>query len=221
LDEHELLTRIRSRIGPGLTPVRPLAAPGARALWLLLLWILLGVGVVTWLGPRSDIGVLGASRSVGFSLLQAGACWVLGVLALRRSIPAMSGSSGVALASMALALVLHLGISWATLDRSEISPARGDEWDEGMTCVAAILALTIAPLVLGIVMLARGLLMQYWLAFALCGVASGLAAEAIWRLRCPYSTWEHVLPFHSGAVVLAVLLASGTALLVRLRHRTG
>lgn len=220
MDERDLLKRLRSRIGPELTAVRPLAAPGARGLWLLALWILLGVGIVTLLGPRPDIDVLGAGRSVGFSLLQAGACWVLAVLALRLSIPAMSGSAGVALASMALAVVLHLGISWATLDRSDISPARGDEWHEGMTCVAAILALTIAPLALGIVMLARGLLMQFWMAFALSGFASGLAAEAIWRLRCPYSAWDHVLPFHSGAVVLAVLLASGAALSVRGRRRT-
>lgn len=221
MNERELLTHLRSRIGPDLTAVRPLAAPATRALWLLALWVLLGVGILTLLGPRSDIDVLGAGRSVGLSLVQAGACWVLAVLALRFSIPAMSGSAGAALASMALALVLHLGISWATLDRSDISPAHEDEWHEGMTCVAAILALAIAPLVLGIAMLARGLLMQYWMAFALSGFASGLAAEAIWRLRCAYSTWDHVLPFHSGAVVLAVLLASAAALFVRRCRPTG
>jgi hypothetical protein len=211
VDDQELLKRLEREIARDLAPVRPLAAPGVRALWLPAAWVVLvGLGWLV-LGPRPDIGVLGAWRSMGFSALEVVCCAVLLFLALRRSIPAMAGSPSAGLWWAAGALLVHVTVSWATLERSALAPAAGHEWSEGLICLSAITILSLPLLGLGAVLLRRGLLARALPAFLLTGLASGLAAEALWRLHCPYSNWGHVLVFHTGAFVLPLLVAWAAA----------
>ena len=219
MDDQELLKRLEGEIGRDLAPVRPLTAPGVRALWLPAAWAVL-VGLV-WLvlGPRQDIAVLGAWRLVGFSVVEVAFCAVLLCLGLRLSIPAMAGPASTALWWVAGALLVHFMSSWATLERSALSPPAGHEWRIGLACLSAITMLSLPPLALGAVLLRRGLLTRALPAFLLTGLASGLAAEATWRLHCPYSNWGHVLLFHSGAFVLPLLIASAAAVAMDRRTR--
>ena len=217
MDDHDLLTRLKSEIAPDLTPVQPLRAPGLRALWLLATWVVLAGGVFMVFGPRQDVEVLGAWRSVGFSLIEVVFCLVLFRISLRFSIPAMAGPLSTALVWGAGALLVHIVVSWATLERSALSPPAGHEWRIALACLSAITLLSLAPLSLGMVLLSRGLLTRLLPAFVLTGLAGGLAAESLWRLHCPYSSWSHVLPFHSGALVVPVLVASAAAMWVRRR----
>lgn len=208
MDEHSLLTRIKSEIEHDLAPVRPLAPPGLRALWLLATWVGLAAFVLLAFGPRQDIGILEPWRSAGFSLVEVAFCVGLLALALRYSIPAMTGSPSMGLGWVAGALAVHVILSWATREASALAPPVGHEWGTGLACLGAITALSLAPLAVGASLLARGLLTQLIPAVLLTGLASGLAAEATWRLHCAYSTWAHVLPFHSGALVLPLLVAA-------------
>jgi hypothetical protein len=207
LDDQELLMRLKARIEPDLAPVQPLGVPRLRALWLLAVWLALVAGILLGPGPRPDFEILGPWRTVGFSLVEVALCFVLAVVGLRMSIPAMRGSLAAAVSLMAVAVVVHLGLSWATLERSALSPPEGQAWRAGLTCLSTIAALGLGPLVLGGRLLMRGLMTRRLLAFASLGLASGLAAEAAWRLHCEYSAWSHVLYFHTGAVVLFVLVA--------------
>jgi hypothetical protein len=130
----------------------------------------------------------------------------------------MAGSLLTALVWVAGALLVHIVVSWATLERSALSPPAGHEWRIALACLSAITLLSLAPLALGIALLSRGLLTRLLPVFVLTGLASGLAAESLWRLHCPYSSWSHVLPFHSGA--LAVPLLVGWAATMWLRRRS-
>lgn len=219
MDEHELLARLKSRIEPDLAPVRPLPSPGSQAFGLLIVWILLGVGVLLALGLRPDFDMLGAWPSIGFSLIEVALCVWLIRLSLRSSVPAMSVSLWTAIAGIAIAACVHVVLSWAMLDRNDLLPPDGEALRDGLRCLTSIIALALGPLVLGGMLLVRGLLTRYVLPFALAGFAAGLAAEATWRLHCPYSAWNHVLPTHTGALVLLMLVASGVALLVRRSER--
>lgn len=214
MEEHDLLTQLKSEIEPDLAPVRPLGAPSSRALWLLATWVVLMGGILAVFGPRQDIGVLGIWRSVGFSMIEVAFCFMLVIVSLRFSIPALAGSLSTALLWVAGALLVHFLISWATLGRSAVSPASGHEWRAGLACLSAITALSLAPLALAAFLMLRGLLMRPILAFVLAGLASGVGAEAAWRLHCTYSNWDHVLTFHSGALVLVPLVASVAAVFV-------
>lgn len=217
MDEHELLAQLKSRIGPQSTPVRPLAPPELRALWMFIVWSALAVCTLELLGFRSDFSVLGPWRSLGFSSTEIVLCLALVFLSLRSCVPAMSWSRGTAVSLAAVALVLHLIISWATLARSDLAPPQAAELHDGLACLASIMALGLVPFVLGSVLLVRGFLVRDLTAFVLMGLASGLAAEATWRLHCPYSAWSHVLLFHSSALLLFALVGIGTAMLVRRR----
>jgi len=211
MDEPDLLTRIKREIGPDLTPVRPLGAPGVRALWLPAIWLVLLGLVLTAFGLREDAEALGVWGSIGFSLIEVALGFWLLAIALRFSIPAMAASPSAAIEWVAAALVVHVVLSWATLGRSALAPPPGHEWSAGLACLGSITALSVAPLVAGTVLLRRGLLTRALPAFLLTGVASGLAAEATWRLHCEYSTWGHVLPFHTAALALPLLAASALA----------
>jgi hypothetical protein len=218
LDDHDLLTRLKSEIAPDLATVQPLPAPGLRALWLLAAWVVLAGGLFMVLGSRQDVEVLGPWRSVGFSLVEVAFCLGLFRIGLRFSIPAMAGSLSTALVWVAGALLVHIVVNWATLERSALSPPAGHEWRTALACLSAITLLSLAPLALGFVLLSRGLLTRLLPVIVLTGVASGLAAESLWRLHCPYSNWSHVLLSHSGALVVPVLVASAAAMWVRHRR---
>jgi len=214
VDEKDLLARVTREIAPDLMPVKPLGAPGSRALWLPATWVVLVGLVLTAFGLREDAEALGIWGSVGFSLIEVACCFWLLLIGLRFSIPAMAGSRSTALLWMAGALLVHVLLSWATLGRSALSPPSGHEWSAGLACLSAITVLSLVPLAVGTALLLRGLVTQLFPAFLLTGLASGLAAEATWRFHCAYSTWGHVLPFHSAALVLPLLVATFVAMSV-------
>ena len=221
MDEHELFAQLKSEIARDLTPVQPLRAPAARAWWLMGLWITMGSLVVVVSGPRPDIAVLGPWRSLGLSLVQLGLCLALFRASLRFSIPAMAAPLPSVTALAVGAAAVHLFVNWATVAVSDLAPPAGREWSTGVACLSAITVLSLPPMILGVVMLSRGVLTRLLPALLLTGLACGLAAEATWRLHCPYSEWSHILPSHSGALVLILALASAAATVVRRKARPG
>lgn len=206
MDDDDLLKRLRQEIARDNTPVQPLRAPWMRALLPVAACLALGGLVVVVAGVRPDSGVVGAWRLLGFSAIQVACCGGLFAISLRWSIPAMGGSLWTALVCASGALLVQALLTWAVLARSALSPPAGLELRTGLACVTAITLVSLAPIVTGTVLLMRGLLTRWLAAFALTGFAGGLAAEALWRLHCPYSIWRHVLPFHWGPVLLAVLV---------------
>ena len=219
MDQHDMLTSLRSAIEPALVPVEPLGRPNARAIWLMAAFLVLIGGVLAVFGPRPDVELPGLWEYVGLSILQVFGAYALVVVSLRLSMPALPTSPSTALAWIAIALSVHLFISWVAQERSATSPM-GHEWTTGLACLGAIALLFLAPLALGAVMLRRGLVIRRLLAFALIGLSSALGAEAAWRLHCDYSAWDHVVPFHSGALLLLTFVAVGAAVKLGRRDRS-
>jgi hypothetical protein len=210
LNEQDMLTRLRSAIEPSLVPVKPLDRPAARATTLLAVFVVLVVGVPAVFGPRPDIELPALWEYVKFSILQAACAYVLVVVSLRFSMPAWPKSPSTALAWIAVGLCIHVFVAWIAQERSAGSPT-GHEWRTGLACLGAITLLSLVPLALGTIMLLRGLVTHRLLAFALMGLSGALGAESAWRLHCDYSAWDHVLPAHSGALVLVTFVALSAA----------
>jgi len=211
LEGDELFQRLKREIATDWAPVRPLAGPSLRALWLIPVWSLVASLVVTLFGARPDANVLGTWRMLGFSLAQIAVCVALLRDSLQRSIPAMAAPGAWMILWASGALLVHVVVSWSTLTVSPLTPSSGQDWSSALACLSAITLMSLAPLLLGAALLLQGLLTRPLPAFALIGLASGLVVEAAWRLHCPYSNWGHVLPFHSGTLLLPVLLALGIA----------
>ena len=218
MDEHDLLARLKREIGPDLVAVRPVRAPGTRALWMLVAWVLLGAAVLTLLGPRQDYAALGPWATIGWSVVEVILCGILVVIGFRLAIPGMPGSMAMALAWIAVALVADVVVDWSTLQRSAVSPAPGLEWRVGLYCLGAITLLGFVPFALSAMLLSGGLPSRPALAYTLAGLACGLAAVAAWRLHCSFTNWEHTLQFHTSGLALFVL-AGLAAAAVPGRHR--
>jgi hypothetical protein len=211
LNDDYLLKRLREQIQGDMAPVRPLRAPGIRALLPVAACLALGGLVMMVAGLRRDIEVIGAWRLLLFAKLQLAACAWLYTISLRWSIPAMGRSPLMALMWVPGGLLVQALFTAAILERSALAPPSGSEWRTGLACLTAIALISLAPLAAAALMTLRGLPMRLLAGFAIIGFASGLSAEAVWRVHCPYSAWGHVLPFHYGPLLATVLVAGAAA----------
>lgn len=209
MDDDELLKRIRSAIDRDLAPVRPLRAPWIRAL-LPVAASAAGVALVVGVaGMRDDAGIIGSGLLLGVTVAQVASCAALFVVCFRWAVPGMSGSRWTALVLAAGALVMQVLATAAVARRSAIAPS--DAVRAGLACFSAIAVVAVAPLATGAALLSRGLVTAWRAAYALLGFASGVAAEAAWRLHCPYSTWDHVLLSHWAPVAFIACAALAAA----------
>ena len=211
LSTDDRLARLREVIGPDVAPVQPLAVPGVRALWVLIPWCVLAAGVFVWFGFRPDLDALGVRSQAALSLAQVAACLAIVRFSLRSSIPGLMPATSSAMMITAGAVLLHLVIGWDTVARGWLAFPIGREWSVGLACLGAIAVMSVPSLIVGLTMLQNGVLTRALSAAVLVGTAAGLMAESIWRLHCPYSTWGHLLPFHTGALLMPILLAAGLA----------
>jgi hypothetical protein len=185
-------------------PVRPLAHPRLRALWITPVWLLIVAIVLVVLGLRPDYTRLGPEATWGLSFIQLLACLLVFYAMLRSTIPGDSMPLWI-LASIGLSgMVIHAGVSWISDQWSPNLAEPGHEWRAGLACLSAIIIFALLPFAFGIVWIRAGLPIQARATGILLGLGSGLAAEAAWRLHCPISSWDHVLVSHSGAVLVAM-----------------
>jgi hypothetical protein len=112
--------------------------------------------------------------------------------------PAFQGGVGLT------GLAVHWATSWFIFRLSPNWPGPDQEWHLGIACLLGIGMLGILALLFGFFLVRAGLPIRARSAGLLLGLGGGLAAEAAWRLHCPFSSWNHILVFHSGSIVIIV-----------------
>ena len=105
---------LREAVARDLRPVRPLARPAVRALWLAPLAILLLVASVVAFGLRRDSPALGLPLTWGASTLQMFLGLVLIAAALREAVPGTSLTRRALGTAFATVLIAIATITWAT-----------------------------------------------------------------------------------------------------------
>lgn len=209
-----LLKRLKDEIEGDLHPVRPIGGFWRRIAPVAGLWLLLAVAVLTVLGLRVDhqeLGPLGTWLFPAIQLLAVAAVAAfLHQSTIPGSLPPQNATSGV----VAAALVTHLFAVFGTQHIHFSSPPHPIA--AAIVCFCFVLALGI-PLLVAFVWLVRsGLFARAGQLGLLAGLGAGLAAEALWRLHCPYTSWHHIVFSHTlGALVIA-----GAGLLYLVRYRT-
>jgi hypothetical protein len=203
----DLLSRIRADVGP----VRPLAPPWRRALWLAPLGAGLVLAVPVVWGRRADMGLLGGGVGWLLSGLQALAgLWVLGA-ALREAVPGRSLSRRALAATACGALGLLLGVTVVTALASPHPVPPGVFLRFAWECYG-IAALSGLPLLAAAGWLvSRALPTRPALTGALYGLGAGLVSDAGMRLFCWVSDPLHVLVSHGGAVLTFMALGAAAA----------
>lgn len=205
---------LRARLAADYAPVRPLAPPLVRILWMAPLACLLLAAAPFWFGIRGDAARLGAAWSWGASVVQAAIGLAMVGAALREAVPGRQWSRAALAVWTALPLALLLAVTVSTWS---ISPVllRRDWWWIGMLCFSGSLVSALPAVLLGSMLALRAFPTRQGVTGALVGVGAGLMGDAGWRLFCHFSEPSHVLATHVAGVAAAAVL--GVIFVKRLR----
>ena len=204
MEEDRLLKQLKEDLAGEFTPVKPLMPSWKRALWIFPLSLLLMEITLAIFHLRSDHAALGPLALWGFCSLQILAAYAIVIVSLQTCIPGSTRNpafqGGVGLTGLAV----HWATSWFIFRLSPNWPGPDQEWHLGIACLLGIGMLGILALLFGFFLVRAGLPIRARSAGLLLGLGGGLAAEAAWRLHCPFSSWNHILVFHSGSIVIIV-----------------
>ncbi len=204
--EDPLYSQLREKLKDDFAPVKPLKATWKRAFWLFPISLLYMVVTLAIFHIRHDYANLSPLVLWGFFLLQILVCYLVLAASLEACIPG-SVKDPLVLAGIGL---MGPGVffvaSWTTFHISPNWPIPGQEWRMGMICMSVIGMFGILALLFGFLLAGAGLPFRAKATGLLLGIGSGLTAEAAWRLHCPFSSWDHILPFHGGTVFLIIVL---------------
>lgn len=192
----ETVEAIRARVHGSLSPVKPLAPPWRRALWVLVV----GAATAVALALRHGLVALSAGRVAadgGAVLAAATAGYVSSSLAVPGRGP------GRALRGATLAL--PLGFATVVLARG---PEAGGVGPAG--CLATGLAVALPAAAIAFRLVAKGYATSPVAAGGAAALSAAFCGLLAVQLTCPMLTTAHLLLFHGG--ILAVALAAGLAL---------
>jgi hypothetical protein len=206
---HSLPKDLRDAIENDSRPVRPLSPAWKRSLWAAGVATLVVVLSLVLLGARSDIDQIPIWLSWGSCFVQLGLGIVLIGLALRESVPGFALPAGVIVFGVVFAFVLQVGVGYLTW---RFAPGMIiDPWaiGPGLTCMSHDALLVLPTFVLTLVLVFRALPLRAPLAGIMGGAGSAMAADAVNHLLCPASDMRHVLVWHTGAIVIFIVIGWG------------
>ncbi len=159
-------------------------------------------------GIRVDYEILGPRTAWALALTQLAVGYLLAIAGLRMVIPgALLAAGSVRLAAI-LAILSHVGIAAFTFQRSPVPVAEDRVWELWAICFLITFLMSLLPLAVAVAFASKGLPCNPIFVGTLCGLGAGLAGEAAWRMHCHYTSWEHILAAHTGAVLAAALVGA-------------
>ncbi len=139
---------LRTHIAVDYVPVRPLAAPIARTLWMVPLAVLTLMAAQFVFTLRLDAARLGWGRTWGISIAQVAVGLVVIAAALREAVPGRAWSRTAAALWIGIPIAIVLAVTWTTWDASPIRLRRGWYFVGGLcitgSIVSALPAVTLA-----------------------------------------------------------------------------
>ena len=198
---------LRGAVEADLRPVRPLARPARRALYLVPIAFLVLVAIYLR-GVRFDAGGLGLVVLWGLSAVQVAAGLLLLVAALREAVPGEAVSRRWLVLGLGGLVAWLGGVIWVTWLRSPTLIPAGSEGHYWRLCLSWPVLLAL-PLVAAALLLARRAYpLRPGLVGALCGLGAGLIADGGWRAYCEVSLPSHVLDAHLLALLATTLVGA-------------
>ena len=197
---------LRSAVENDLEPVRPLPAAWRRALWVAALAVAVCAAVLAMMPLRSDLGGMPLWLGWGCSFVELLMGVGLVCLALREAVPGSSAPLGAVTGAIALGMTMQVVVAIATWMYSPGMAVEGWALSGGIGCLKHDTAMALPTFVLTLWLVARALPLRAPLAGVLGGAGAGLAADAIIHLLCPVSDLRHVLLWHTGTMVLLMLV---------------
>ncbi|MEJ2108372.1 MAG: NrsF family protein [Acidobacteriota bacterium] len=209
MTEDRLYKQIRDTLKNDFVPVKPLKEAWKRAFWIFPLTLFCIVFTLEVFHLRPDYLNFHLMELWGFILLQVLACYFILSESLKTGIPGSFVSPFRLTVLGVIGPVVFLIASMLNYEINPSHPAAGQEWAMGMACISIVGGLGFLALLAGVLLSRSGLPFRAGTVGLLLGLSGGLTAEASWRLHCPFTSWDHVLVFHGGAII--ILAAAGLA----------
>lgn len=192
--------RVRDEISRHLEPVTPLRPAWMSALVAIPVALFLLSLVLVVYGLRSDAAAIGGWALWGPASLMVLAAYAVLMLALVQRAPESTVSRMWWVALPLLAIGMQLGGTYWTLAHS--GPPADVSWQTEAMCFGRISALGVPPVILVLWLLSRGLPLRPKVAGLLAGIGGGLVSESVYRLSCGMSNPAHIVPWHTGAILV-------------------
>ena len=188
----ELEARIAASIGT-IRPVRPLRAPGARALAAAAVGIVTTLAVA-WIAVPGFRPMNATQWAVfgALSIAAGGGAWIASRLAVPGAAPPTLVRAAFLLVPLALAVVVVAVLGTA----GGFGPA---------ACLQHGLVAAVVPWIASMALLARGFPTAPVLAGGIAGMVAGLWGVSMLQLTCPTETGPHLMLWHGGVLVVAAL----------------
>lgn len=183
-----------------LAPVKPLAPPWRRALFVVpVALVVMGMPFLYYrLRDTTDLGATLGWMPVAVQILLA---FALLVFALREGIPGWRASAGAIFSLCVVAYTVQIAVNLLIFLRSPAS-AGGSGLAMWMQCFRVESLIGLPMLIVVAWLVARTLPQRPWLAGFLAGTGAGFAGDASWRMFCPYSDPTHILLGHTGGILV-------------------
>lgn len=169
--------------------------------------------VLALLGLRGDAVAVGPWTLWGAFLFELGLTYALFAALFSEAVPSRKLKPSVWLSVPLLIFAAQLAVAYLTYLQSPLTPTAERVTTVGLMCMGRMALMGLIPLGLGFWLLSRGLPLRPRLSGLLVGLVSGLLADSVYRLHCPYSAHEHILNWHSVAVLLLGILGFGAGTL--------
>ncbi len=203
--EDSTFDKIAREVSRDLAAVTPLRTPRTAALVILPLAVLVLSVVLQLYGLREDAAQLGFWPLWGPASAMVVAGYIVIYFALIQRAPESTVSWPRWVALLIAAVAIQLGGAYLTL-LSTGAPGMSAPFRTEVLCFARISLLSLPTILVVLWLLSRGLPLRPRLAGLLAGLGGGFVSEGIYRLQCGMSHPEHVLPWHTGAVLVMGVL---------------
>jgi hypothetical protein len=197
---------LRARLAADYQPVRIIASPLARAMWVLPLALVALFAAPIAFNVRPDAG-LGWIGVWGLSLAQSLIGLAVVFAALRESVPGRGWSRGAIGLWLGIPIAAIVGVTLFSWNASPVI-LRNQWWAVAGVCFAGSAATALPVVALSGILASRAYPTRPAIAGLLLGLGAGLIADAGWRIFCHFSEPSHVLSAHLAAVVASALIGS-------------
>ena len=197
--DHTGVARAKNTILSSLRPVRPLASTGALAIRFFIVFVSVAVAGAAIIGIYGVRALTPIERSVIFPVVIASAAFA--AIAAAREMRPAGGTriGGITLTAVSLGLLAIFAVFFHDYGMERFVR-------QGIGCLKAGLAFSVAAAIIVCVLLARGYIQNLAAAGLAAGTVAGLAGLGALELHCPILKTMHVMVWH-----LAVVVISGAA----------
>lgn len=185
-----------------IEPVRPLHPAWIRATLAVAVMAVVLAFTLAKASLRADLDQLPMWLSWGCSSLQLLLGVILISMALREAIPGAGVPSGAIRTAAVSAFVVQILVGVATSIFSPAVPMPGSGIAAGIGCLQHEAMMALPTFIVTLWLVFRALPLRAPVAGLLGGAGATVASDAVLHLLCPMSDLQHVLFWHTGAVVV-------------------